>query len=55
MQLMNTAILRNRDFSNVCRNMFHVTSAIIHWHSENQRKPEIALPSVRDGMKASTE
>jgi hypothetical protein len=48
MQLMNTAIPRDRDCSNMCLHVFHMTSTIINWHAKNRWKLEIAFPSMKE-------
>jgi hypothetical protein len=59
MQLMNSAVLGDNHRSNMCLDMFHMTSTIMYGHAKNKRKPETAFPSVKewneseDGMIAS--
>jgi hypothetical protein len=48
MQLGNAVILRNRHCSNMCRYIFRMRSPVLCWQAENQRKPEIAFPSVKE-------
>jgi hypothetical protein len=48
MQLMNSAILGDKDRSNMCLDMFHMTSTIMYWHAKSKRKPETAFPSVKE-------
>jgi hypothetical protein len=45
---MNTAIMRDTECPNMCQCMFNTTSAIVCKYAKNQRKPEIAFPSVKE-------
>jgi hypothetical protein len=47
MRLMNAAVRQDRDCSNMCLYMFHMTSTIIYWHAKNEWTPEIAFRSVK--------
>jgi hypothetical protein len=40
--------MRDRDCPNMCPFMFRTISAIVCKYARNQRKPEIAFPSVKE-------
>jgi hypothetical protein len=41
MQLMKALILQDREYSNMCSSMLHMTSTVIHWQAKHQRNPKL--------------